>query len=178
MLFRSPFRVKASFIPQLFTKNFEVRSGATVTLNAGTYEVWGSWVLRDSRIIINGDVKIQVNPNLALTGLTRLSSGYWHVRDTQCGYTAIGRRALERLPLGDLYRRYGFPNDLLAKLSEQGATVVDCPVTPIYGDEQSGIRIPHVVGPIFLLLVRSGLRRVWRQRLRRGAFEALADEAG
>ena len=116
--------------------------------------------------------------NLALTGLTRLSSGYWHVRDTQCGYTAIGRRALERLPLGDLYRRYGFPNDLLAKLSEQGATVVDCPVTPIYGDEQSGIRIPHVVGPIFLLLVRSGLRRVWRQRLRRGAFEALADEAG
>jgi hypothetical protein len=65
----NPFRVKASFIPQLFTKNFEVRSGATVTLNAGTYEVWGSWVLRDSRIIINGDVKIQVNPNLALTGL-------------------------------------------------------------------------------------------------------------
>ena len=65
----NPFRVKATFIPQLFTKNFEVRSGATVTLNAGTYEVWGSWVLRDSRIIINGDVKFVVNPNLALTGL-------------------------------------------------------------------------------------------------------------
>ena len=65
----NPFRVKASLLPQLFTKNFEVRSGATVTLNSGTYEVWGSWVLRDSRIIINGDVKIQVNPNLSLTGL-------------------------------------------------------------------------------------------------------------
>lgn len=63
------FRVKATFIPQLFTRNFEVRGGATVTLNAGTYEVWGSWVLRDSRIIINGDVKFVVNPNLALTGL-------------------------------------------------------------------------------------------------------------
>ena len=65
----NPFRVKATFIPQLFTKNFEVRGGATVTLNAGTYEVWGSWVLRDSRIIINGDVRFVVNPNLALTGL-------------------------------------------------------------------------------------------------------------
>jgi hypothetical protein len=65
----TPFRVRATFLPQLFTRNFEVRSGATVTLNAGTYEVWGSWVLRDSRIIINGDVRFVVNPNLALTGL-------------------------------------------------------------------------------------------------------------
>jgi hypothetical protein len=65
----NPFRVKASLLPQLFTQNFEVRGGSTITLNAGTYEVWGSWVLRDSRIIINGDVKFVVNPNLALTGL-------------------------------------------------------------------------------------------------------------
>ena len=65
----NPFRVKASFIPQLFTKNFEVRGNSTITLNGGTYEVWGSWVLRDSRIIINGDVRFVVNPNLALTGL-------------------------------------------------------------------------------------------------------------
>lgn len=65
----SPFRVKATFIPQLFTRNFEVRGNSTVTLNGGTYEVWGSWVLRDSRIIINGDVRFVVNPNLALTGL-------------------------------------------------------------------------------------------------------------
>ena len=63
------FRVRAVFLPQLFTKNFEVRGGATVTLNTGTYEVYGSWVLRDSRIIINGDVKFVINPNLALTGL-------------------------------------------------------------------------------------------------------------
>jgi hypothetical protein len=65
----SPFRVRAAFLPQLFTRNFEVRSGATVTLNAGTYEVWGSWVLRDARIIVNGDVRFVINPNLALTGL-------------------------------------------------------------------------------------------------------------
>lgn len=117
--------------------------------------------------------------NWALTWLTRMSSGYWHIRDAQCGYTALSRRALAALPLDDLYRRYGFPNDLLAKLAEQGARVVDCPVTPIYGDETSGLRIPRVMGPIFLLVVRSGLRRLWRQWLRRrGALETLADGAG
>ena len=65
----NPFRVRANFLPQLFTRNFEVRNGATVTLNSGVYEVWGSWVLRNARIIINGDVTFVVNPNLALIGL-------------------------------------------------------------------------------------------------------------
>lgn len=108
--------------------------------------------------------------NRVLTLLTRLSSGY-PVRDSQCGYTALARATLTRLPLDDLYPRYGFPNDLLAKLAEVGARVVDRPVTPIYGEEQSGIRITRVVGPILWLLLRSGVRRVRRQR-RRLALEA------
>lgn len=109
---------------------------------------------------------IRLLGNLALTGLTRLSSGYWHIRDSQCGYSAISASALSRLPLGDLYPRYGFPNDLLAKLGEIGATVRDCPVTPIYGDEVSRLRIPRVMVPIFVLILRSGARRVWRGRVR------------
>jgi len=120
--------------------------------------------------------------NHALTRLTRLSSGYARVRDSQCGYTAVARRALAALPLDDLYPRYGFPNDLLAKLSEIGARVVDRPVTPIYAGERSGIRIPKVVLPILWLLLRSGARRILRARAaRRGAetlAPALADDAG
>lgn len=104
--------------------------------------------------------------NLALTQLTRLSSGYWHIRDSQCGYTAISREALLRLPLNELYPRYGFPNDLLAKLGEMGARVVDRPVTPIYGDEISRLRIPRVMGPILMLLLRAGARRWWRRLTR------------
>lgn len=67
--YAQPFRIKATFLPHLFTRNFEVRNNSVVTLTTGTYEIWGSWVLRDSRIIIQGDVRIVVNPNLALTGL-------------------------------------------------------------------------------------------------------------
>jgi len=102
--------------------------------------------------------------NLALTWMTRWSSGYRQLRDAQCGYTAISHTILEKLPLGDLYPRYGFPNDLLAKLGEVDARVLDRPVTPIYGEERSGIRIFRVIGPIALLLVRSGLRRRARRK--------------
>lgn len=102
--------------------------------------------------------------NRVLTWLTRWSSGYRQMRDAQCGYTAISRVTLQKLPLAELYPRYGFPNDLLAKLGEVGARVEDQPVTPIYGDERSDIRVLRVIGPISLLLLRSGLRRWLRQR--------------
>jgi glycosyltransferase involved in cell wall biosynthesis len=109
--------------------------------------------------------------NRVLSRMTRWSSGY-AVRDSQCGYTALAADTLARLPLDDLYPRYGFPNDLLAKLAEIDARVVDRPVTPIYGDEQSGIRVTRVVGPIMWLLLRSGVRRVRRQRKARLALNA------
>lgn len=110
--------------------------------------------------------KVRLLGNLVLSWMTQFSSGYRGVRDSQCGYTALGRAALARLPLGDLYPRYGFPNDLLAKLGEVGARVVDRPVTPIYGDERSGLRILRVAGPIFWLLIRSGVRRLVKKQAR------------
>jgi len=99
--------------------------------------------------------------NWALTGLTRLSSGYWHVRDPQCGYTAIRREALQAIDLAEMYPRYGYPNDLLARLNGHGFGMVQVPVRPIYASEQSGLRPLRVALPLFALLVRSGLRRLW-----------------
>ena len=119
---------------------------------------------------------IRLFGNRVLSRLTRYSSGYG-VRDSQCGYTALAGSTLARLPLGDLYPRYGFPNDLLAKLAEINARVIDRPVTPIYGDEQSGIRVTRVVGPILWLLLRSGLRRVRRQRRARVALSSDSSRA-
>ncbi len=101
--------------------------------------------------------------NHALTILTRWATGYRHIRDSQCGYTAISREALARLPFDAIYPRYGFPNDLLARLAEIEARVLDRPVTPIYGDEQSGLRVLRVAGPIFWLLVRAAARRAARR---------------
>ena len=49
--------------------------------------------------------------------LTKIASGYWHVADSQSGYTAISLATLETLDLDRVYPRYGFPNDMLVHLN-------------------------------------------------------------
>ena len=93
--------------------------------------------------------------NAALSLLTKIASGYWHVADSQAGYTAVSLDALRRLDLDRLYRRYGFPNDLLVHLNVQNARVRDVPSRPIYGvGERSGIRIRRVAPRIAWLLLK------------------------
>ena len=93
--------------------------------------------------------------NAALSLLTKIASGYWHVADSQAGYTAVSLDALRRLDLERLYSRYGFPNDLLVHLNVQNARVRDVPSRPIYGvGERSGIRIGRVAPRIAWLLLK------------------------
>jgi glycosyltransferase involved in cell wall biosynthesis len=93
--------------------------------------------------------------NAILSLLTKIASGYWHVADSQAGYTAISLDALRRLDLGRLYPRYGFPNDVLVHLNVQNARVRDVPSRPIYDvGEQSGIRLRSVVPRISWLLFK------------------------
>ncbi len=93
--------------------------------------------------------------NAMLSLLTKIASGYWHVADSQAGYTAISLGALRRLDLPRLYPRYGFPNDMLVHLNVQNARVRDVPSRPIYDvGEDSGIRLRSVVPRISWLLFK------------------------
>jgi glycosyltransferase involved in cell wall biosynthesis len=93
--------------------------------------------------------------NAVLSLLTKIASGYWHVADSQAGYTAISRGALARLDLERVYRGYGFPNDMLVHLNVQNARVRDVPSRPIYDvGERSGIRLRRVVPRISWLLFK------------------------
>ena len=93
--------------------------------------------------------------NAILSLLTKIASGYWHVADSQAGYTAISRGALADLDLDRLYPRYGFPNDVLVHLNVQNARVRDVRSRPIYDvGEQSGIRLRSVVPRISWLLFK------------------------
>jgi glycosyltransferase involved in cell wall biosynthesis len=97
-----------------------------------------------------------------LSLLTKIASGYWHVADSQSGYTAASREILEQLDLERIYPRYGFPNDMLVHLNVWNARVRDIPSRPVYGvGERSGIRIPSVVPRISWLLVKGFF---WRMR--------------
>jgi len=103
--------------------------------------------------------------NVALSLATKLTSGYRHVFDSQCGYTAASRRALEVIDRSGLFPRYGYPNDLLARLHAAGLSVEDVPVRAVYGAQwRSGIRPHMVVYPISFVLLRSWLRRVLKPR--------------
>jgi glycosyltransferase involved in cell wall biosynthesis len=100
--------------------------------------------------------------NAVLSLLTKIASGYWHVADSQSGYTAVGRGTLELLDLDRIYRRYGFPNDMLVHLNVINARVRDVPSRPVYGiGETSGIRLRRVVPAISWLLTKAFF---WRMR--------------
>lgn len=98
--------------------------------------------------------------NAALSFLTKIASGYWHVADSQTGYTVINKRALKVVDWDDMYKRYGQPNDLLVKLNIHNFRVKDVPIEPVYNvGEQSGIRVRKVVFSIGWLLIKLfGLR--------------------
>jgi glycosyltransferase involved in cell wall biosynthesis len=95
-----------------------------------------------------------------LSFATRLATGLT-VSDCQCGYTALAARCAERLPLHELWPRFGYPNDLLALLASAGARVEEAPVRPVYADEASGVTAWHV--PRILSLI---LRRYFREAAR------------
>jgi glycosyltransferase involved in cell wall biosynthesis len=113
--------------------------------------------------------------SVVLSLATRAASGYPHIFDSQCGYTVASRRALLAIGPERMFARYGYPNDLLARLGTAGARVVDVPVRPVYGPAwRSGLRPSRVALPIALLLARS----FWRRLRARGAprpLEALAE---
>jgi glycosyltransferase involved in cell wall biosynthesis len=97
-----------------------------------------------------------------LSFLTKIASGYWHVADSQSGFTAASRQILADVDLDRVYPRYGFPNDMLVHLNVWNARVRDIPSRPVYGvGERSGISIPHVVPRISWLLVKGFF---WRMR--------------
>jgi glycosyltransferase involved in cell wall biosynthesis len=97
-----------------------------------------------------------------LSFLTKIASGYWHVADSQSGFTAASRQILADVDLDRVYPRYGFPNDMLVHLNVWNARVRDIPSRPVYGvGERSGISIPHVVPRISWLLIKGFF---WRMR--------------
>ncbi|HEY7196337.1 MAG TPA: glycosyltransferase family 2 protein [Gaiellaceae bacterium] len=100
--------------------------------------------------------------NAMLSFLTKIASGYWHVADSQSGYTAVNLETLRMLDLHRLYKRYGFPNDVLVHLNVWDRRVRDYPSRPIYGvGERSGIRLWRVIPTLSWLLVKGFF---WRMK--------------
>ncbi|NWG72340.1 MAG: glycosyltransferase family 2 protein [Parvularculaceae bacterium] len=99
--------------------------------------------------------------NSVLSLLTKIASGYWHVADSQTGYTVADKRVLQTIDWDRMYKRYGQPNDLLIKLNVENFRVRDVPIKPVYNiGEKSGIKVSRVLFTISGLLFKGFLWRL------------------
>ena len=110
--------------------------------------------------------KIRYFGNSILSILTKVASGYWHVSDTQTGYTAISNKALNAIRLYNIYKSYGMPNDMLVKLNIAFCTIKEVEIKPIYDvGEQSKMKIMKVIPRVSWLLFKSFFKRLWSKYL-------------
>lgn len=105
--------------------------------------------------------KVRYLGNSAMSLLTKIASGYWHVADSQSGYTAINLRALETIDWDQMYKRYGQPNDLLVRLNVYDFRVCDVSVKPVYNiGEESGVKPLRMIPKLSWLLFKLFIYRM------------------
>lgn len=106
--------------------------------------------------------KVRYIGNSVLSIMTKLASGYWHVSDTQTGYTAISNKALNAIRIHQIYKSYGMPNDMLVKLNIAFCTLKEVEIKPIYDvGEQSKMKIWKVIPRVSWLLTKLFFKRLW-----------------
>ena len=108
--------------------------------------------------------------NVILSLLTKIASGYWHIFDSQTGYTALSKKVVDTLDWDIIWKRYGYPNHMLIILNVHNFRVVDVPVRPIYNiGERSTMRVWRVATTIWSLLLRGFLYRLFHKYVVRDA---------
>ena len=93
----------------------ELEKICSPVIEEGVDYVKGNRLIHESAWVIIP--KIRFFGNSILSIFTKIASGYWHVSDTQTGYTALSNHGLNSIPLYKIYKRYGMPNDMLIKLN-------------------------------------------------------------
>lgn len=106
--------------------------------------------------------KIRLIGNIALSFLTKISTGYWNVFDPTSGYTAIHREALSRLSLDLLSQGYFFEIHTLIQLSRIRAVVYDIEISHKYGNEKSELSPLAVFFTFPTALLKALIKRILR----------------
>ncbi|WP_019028724.1 glycosyltransferase family 2 protein [Colwellia piezophila] len=104
--------------------------------------------------------KFRLFGNACLSFLTKISSGYWSLFDPTNGYTAIHRAALEKIELQNVSERYFFETDMLIKLGDSRAVIMDVPMEAIYGDEESNLKISNIFRQFITGNIKASIRRI------------------
>jgi len=92
--------------------------------------------------------------NSAMSLLTKIASGYWHVADSQCGDTAIKLKAFRTIDWDEMYKRCGQPSDLLVRRTGQTGYNIG---------EQSGVKPLRMIPKLSWLLFKLFMYRMWQK---------------
>lgn len=103
--------------------------------------------------------KYRLIGNSFLTILTKFATGYWHIIDPQCGYTAISKKALQTIHIAKMTKGYGYNADILTMLNILNFRVKDVLVKPVYGEAKSRIRLALYIPKVSWLLTKLFFRR-------------------
>ncbi|OFX56506.1 MAG: glycosyl transferase family 2 [Bacteroidetes bacterium GWA2_30_7] len=142
----------------------ELKSICLPVINNEVDYVKGNRLIHRSALLVIPKVRYIGNSILSI--LTKIASGYWHVSDTQTGYTAISNKALHAIRLFEIYPRYGMPNDMLVKLNIAFCTLKEVEIKPIYDiGEKSKMKVIKVIPRISWLLFKSFFKRLWLKYL-------------
>ena len=97
----------------------------------------------------------------ALTFLTKMASGYWHIFDPQNGYLAIRTDVLRRIRLEWIDPSYFFENSMLLNLNIIEARTADVSIPSRYGDEESSMSLFWVLRKFPGKLLRGYFHRIF-----------------
>ncbi|MBW2996310.1 glycosyltransferase family 2 protein [Candidatus Woesearchaeota archaeon] len=94
--------------------------------------------------------------NSMLTLITKFASGYWKIFDTQDGYTAITREAIQKVNWSKAWKGYGYVGDWLVLFNIHNLRIKDVPRRAIYlkGERQSQIKIGRYIIKVFPRMMR------------------------
>ena len=114
--------------------------------------VKGNRLLRDE--VIFNMPRYRYIGNSALTLLTKFATGYWHIIDPQCGYTAISLKALTTIHIEEMIKGYGYNAHILNMLNLSNFKVCDVGIVPVYGEAKSGIKLKKYIPSVIKLLTK------------------------
>lgn len=103
--------------------------------------------------------------NSGLSLLTKFATGYWQSIDPQCGYTVISKRALLRIPIETMIKGYGYNAHILSMLNHSNFRISDVEVEPVYGEEQSKIKLRTYIPTVIKLLAKLFFKRIVMKHL-------------
>jgi len=105
--------------------------------------------------------------NISISVLTKVASGYYHILDSQMGYTALHRRVFPLVNWKKARKGYGYPAEWLMRFHSKGVRVQDVPVRAIYlpNERQTQIRLRRFLFYMMGIIVKGGLERINREYL-------------